>query len=248
MSSNPVKEFYVITEEYYDDIDVNDKNVLYAFECWEEANYVLHLLIEEDTGNFYKYELSCVNNNHPYEKISEEEMKRLRRERDAHKRAKDEMEKQKEYVKESHNRFMKKQYEIGVKKAQEEKIEKKKQEREAECQEYKEKIDDFLNWLQHARNAIAEYNPNKEYEEDDEEDDEVTLYMTPKDYENEANYKLSQIKNDIQQYLLDHQDEQILELVNKPVFELLNLPPPTDSQNNTMYIPKRLRQMLEQEK
>ena len=236
------KTFYVITEESTD-YDYNDKHVLYAFETEEEALYVLHLLEEEDTGHMYSYELSIVNNNHPYEKLSQEEYRRIKRERDAHKRAREEMEKQKEYVKLSQNKIMKIQYEIDKKIYENEKIEKKKREREAECQEYKQKIDDFLEWLNIARNEIAIYDPNKEYDYEDEEQ----LHMTPTDYIHSAESGLSLIKNDIQQYLLDHQDEQILELVNKPVYKLLNLPPPTTgSQPPSIYFPKRIRQLMEQ--
>lgn len=228
------KTFHVITEEegYYEG---NDKHVLYAFESLEEALYVLHKLEEEDTGHFYRYELSIVNDNHPYDKLSKEEMLSLRRERDAHKRAREEIEKQNEYVKLSQNRMMKIKQEIDMKKAQEEKIEKFFQERKAECQECKRKIDEFMEWLQNARNFIATY-------EEEEEDDENILRMSPKDYEYEANYKLSLLKNDIQQYLLDHEDKQVLELVNKPVCELLNLPSSTTNSQN-MYFPKRLRQL-----
>lgn len=234
------KTFYVITEEYYEDMDIHDKNVLYAFETQEEALYVLHLLKEEDTGHFYRYDLSIVNNKHPYEKLSEEEMLSLRRERDAHKRAKEEIEKQKEEVKLLLKRFMKSQYEIDKKKAEEEHIEKKKQETEAECQECKEKIDDFMEWLKQARKEIAIYDPNKE---DDEQ-----LHMTLTDYQHSAENNLSLIKKDIQQYLLVYQDEQIMELVNKPICELLNLPPTAGSQNPSLYVPKRLRQLMEQDK
>ena len=220
------KTFHVITEKgYYEE----DKHVLYAFESQEEALYVLHKLEEEDTGH-YCYELSIVNDNHPYEKLSKEEMLSLRRE------AREEIEKQNEYVKLSQNRMMKIQQEIDMKKAQEEKIEKKKKERKAECQECKRKIDEFLEWLQNARNFIATY-------EKEEEDDENILRMSPKNYEYEANYKLSLLKNDIQQYLLDHEDKQVLELINKPVFELLNLPSSITS-SQSMYFPKRLRQLM----
>lgn len=265
------KTFYVITEEIFDGYYVNERQVLYAFETHEEALYVLYLLQEEDT-NSYSYDLSIVNNNHPYEKLSEEKLLSLRRERDAHKRAKEEMEKQSDYVKLSQNRMKKIQYEIDKKKIEEEKMEKKRQEREAECKEYKRKIDEFLEWLQNARHNVAIYEPNKEDdfliettddgkdEEDDEQnsqystkeynedDDKYVLKMSPKEYEYEVKYRLSLIKNEIQQYLLDYQDEQVMELVNKPAFELLNLPPPINFQPNSIYVPKRLRQVMEQEK
>ena len=153
------------------------------------------------------------------------------------------MEKQKEYVKLSQNKIMKIQYEIDKKIYENEKIEKKKREREAECQEYKQKIDVFLEWLNIARNEIAIYDPNKE---DDYED--VKMSMTPTDYMYSAESELTLIKNDIQQYLLDHQDEQILELVNKPIYELLILPPPTTGSLPSIYFPKRLRQLMEQGK
>ena len=260
------KTFYVITEEYYEDRDITDKNVLYAFETQEEALYVLHLL-EEEAANGYTYDLSIVNNNHPYDKLSQEEMLSLRRERDAHKRAKAEIENQNEYVKLSQNQMKKIQYEIDKKKAEEEKQNKKREEREAECQEYKEKIDKFMDWLKNARNNIASYEPRIEEEEEEEDKEEYeynsqyssdhyeedhdkyVLHMTPKEYEYEVKYRLSLIKNEIQQYLLDHQDEQVMELVNKPVYELLNLPAPqTGSQTHSVYIPKRLRQVMEQDK
>lgn len=256
LHSSP-KTFYVITEEYnYEDMDIYEKNVLYTFETHEEALYVLHLL-EEDRGinyggNMYTYDLSIVNNNHPYEKLSEEEMFSLRREIDAHKTAKDEMKKQYEYCKLSQNQMMKIQNEINKKKAEEEKQNKKKQEREAECQGYKEKIDEFMDWLQKTRIFIATNEPKQDDIDDDgedDDDDDTFLYITPSGYEYEAKHRLSLIKNDIQQYLLDHQDEDILELVNKPIFELLNLPPPlTGSQNPSIYVPKRLRQIMEQDK
>lgn len=259
------KTFYVITEEYYEERYINEKNVLYAFETQEEALYVLHLL-EEESANGYSYDLSIVNNNHPYEKLSEEEMLRMRRERDAHKRAKAEMEKQKEYVKLSQNRIMKIQNEKIQNDINKRKAEEKKQEREQECQGYKEKIDKFMDWLQNARNYIATYEPKEEQEQEQEdkeeyeynsqyssdhyEEDEDNKYvMTPTDYEYEVKYKLSLIKNEIQEYLLDYQDERVMELVNKPVYELLNLPAPlTCYQTPSIYIPKRLRQVMEQDK
>ena len=270
LHSSP-KTFYVITEEYnYEDMDIYEKNVLYTFETHEEALYVLHLL-EEDRGinyggNMYTYDLSIVNNNHPYEKLSEEEMFSLRRERYAHKRAKEEILTSHSSSPEfnrittppsgaplfSKNQMMKIQNEINKKKAEEEKQNKKKQEREAECQEYKEKIDEFMDWLQKTRNFIAANEPKQDDIDDDGEDDiddDAPLYLIPSGYEYEANQRLSLIKNDIQQYLLDHQDEDILELVNKPIFELLNLPPHMrGSQNPSIYVPKKLRQIMEQDK
>lgn len=264
------KTFYVITEEYYEERCISEKNVLYVFESQEEALYVLHLLEEEDKRKYYTYDLSIVNNNHPYEKLSEEEYRRLRRERDAHKRAKEEMEKQKEYVKFSQNRIMKIQNEKIQNDINKRKAEEKKQEREKECEKYKEKIDKFLDWLQNARNYIATYEPRQEEEEEDEHVDENKeeeyeynsqhssdhyeegdnkWVMTPTEYEYEVKYKLSLIKNEIQEYLLDHQDERVMELVNKPAFELLNLPAPlTCYQKPSIYIPKRLRQVMEQDK
>lgn len=271
------KTFYVITEEYDEERCINEKNVLYAFETQEEALYVLHLLEEESANNYrnnYSYDLSIVNNNHPYEKLSQEEMLSQRRERDAHKRAKDEMAKQEEYVKLSQNRIMKIQNEkiqndINKRKA-EEKRQEKRQEREQECQGYKEKIYEFLDWLQNARNYIATYKPKSEVEEQEEEDvnEDKEEYeynsqhssdhyeegdnkwvITPIEYEYEVKYKLSLIKNEIQEYLLDNQDERVMELVNKPVYELLNLPSPlTCYQTPSIYIPKRLRQVMEQDK
>ena len=104
-----MKTFHVITKyisqyndssesdnssNYYDRYD--SSGPLYAFESLEEAQYVLHLLQEEDPTE--TYELHTLNNDHPFPKLSEEEMLEKRLTRDiherAHKRAQEEMKKQ----------------------------------------------------------------------------------------------------------------------------------------------------------
>lgn len=208
------KTFYVITETEWD-YSRTQFNVLYAFDEWEEADKVLTLLRKEDETNRYDYELHTVNNDHPFPKSLEEETRKF----DAKINTKEVIKKLKE------------------KQADAEKAEKQRQETENECIEFKEKIDEFLDWLKCAKHSISIYNPDQIEMPD-------TLVMTPQDYYDEATIRLSSLKPIIQKYLLSNSNEQVKELLNKPVYKLLNLPLTEKTETNPIYVPKRLRQLI----
>ena len=230
-----MKTFHVITKyisqyndssesdnssNYYDRYD--SSGPLYAFESLEEAQYVLHLLQEEDPTE--TYELHTLNNDHPFPKLSEEEMLEKRLTRDiherAHKRAQEEMKKQKEYDQNRQNRLLEIQKKIDKKQAEEEAILQKIHAQKIEIQQSKLEIDEFLDWIQDARNNITHYDPIQEELSED-------LLMTPTCYVIEATHKMSLLKDKILQYLMFRHDQQMMELLDKSVCELLNVPPTT---------------------
>lgn len=228
------KTFHVITRTE-GDYEYRETEVLYAFDNLEEANYTFHNLQEEHNRGVY-YELHTVDDDHPFPKLTEEEMRRTHLAKKAHERAKCEMERQRIYAEKLEKLKMKIQKAKDAEQARLDKIEQKKRDREEECQMYKNQIDEFLEWLEEARLFISTYEPNESHQKE--------LCLTPNRFEIEATYRLESLKEVIQQYLLDNPDERVMDLLIKSVPELLNIESTNDSQT-TLYVPKRLRDLME---
>ena len=213
-----MKTFYVITEETYPDSYHPETNVLYVFDDLEEADKVLTLLdMENMDGNTYV--LHTVDNDHPFPGTLEEETLKFNTKQNAKELEKRERQQQKERD-----------------------IQKNKQEeRDEQCRVYKLEIDAFAEWLYQPRHFISVKDVMQE-KVHEEESKEVFLQ---EHFLMEASEKRLSLKPAFQSYLLDHPDEKVLELLEKPLEELLHLSKPDKGRTTqNMYIPKRLRELM----
>lgn len=209
-----MKTFFVITETCHD-WENTVFSVLHAFDDWEEADKVLTLLQEEDRANEYDYELVTVKNDHAFPGTLEEERMKIK-------------------AKENTKELEKKQKQEKLEQA----IQKKKQrEKEAEIASYKEKIDAFTDWLFQKRDFISLNEIMK-----DNHDEQA--YVIVEEFLSEAYSKRKSFTPVFQAYLIEHHDEKILELLEKPIEDLLQIPKPDKLMTEKSFIPRRLRDLM----